>query len=75
MDYYKQKVKSREDSEFIAGICALLFVVVITLAILQVWFSTPIVYWSASKDRCVKVENCDCTCDSLPEKYERVWVE
>ncbi len=68
-------LKRKENSKFIVNICALLFILGLTLIILQSWFSTPIVYWSVSEDRCVKVEGCDCTCDNFPEKYEKVWVE
>lgn len=43
----------------------------------------PLVYWSTSKDECVKVqiynpqtENWDaCDCEDIPEKYERIWVK
>ena len=39
--------------------------------------SLPEVHWSHTQDRCVKVLSMDDdhTCDNLPEKYTRIWVQ
>ena len=39
--------------------------------------NTPVVYWSTSKNECVKIEvrGEDCGCSELPDKYERIWVK
>ena len=45
--------------------------------------SIPIVYWSVSKNECVKVvvfdrnkkEWVEKDCSTIPKKYERMWVE
>ena len=45
--------------------------------------SIPIVYWSTSKDECVKIivfdknkkEWVEKDCTDIPKKYERIWVE
>ena len=41
------------------------------------YFSIPVVYWSYSQDKCVKIvhDNVECDCSELPDKYERVWVK
>jgi len=44
---------------------------------------SPIVYWSVSKDECIKVVVFDRNkkdwiekdCTDIPKKYERIWVE
>lgn len=40
-------------------------------------FLTPVVYWSTSKDKCVKVmyHDIELDCSELPKKYNRIWVE
>jgi len=36
----------------------------------------PIVYWSTSKNECIKVHNGNCSdIDFANDKYEKVWVE
>jgi hypothetical protein len=44
---------------------------------IQSYFSTPVVYWSTSQNKCVKVihNGIEMDCSGLPEKYERVWVK
>lgn len=45
--------------------------------------SIPIVYWSTSKDECIKIivfdankkEWAEKDCSNIPKKYERIWVE
>lgn len=45
--------------------------------------SIPMVYWSVSKDKCVKIvvfdinkkEWIEKNCSDMPKKYEKVWVE
>ena len=41
------------------------------------FLSMPVVHWSYTQDKCVKVISLDdnYTCDNLPEKYERLWVQ
>jgi len=54
--------------------------IIVFIAILA-WFNKcadiPIVYWSNSKNECVKViiKGIDCDCKQLPDKYERIWVK
>lgn len=44
---------------------------------IESYFSFPVVYWSTSENRCVKVvhDGIETDCSELPEKYERVWVK
>lgn len=37
----------------------------------------PVVYWSTSKNECVRIEIKGevFDCSDMPEKYERVWVK
>ena len=44
---------------------------------IESYFSIPVVHWSTSQDRCVKVvyDGIETDCNELPEKYERVWVK
>jgi len=37
----------------------------------------PTVYWSTSKDQCVKIikNDIECGCENIPAKYRKVWVE
>jgi hypothetical protein len=37
----------------------------------------PVVFWSHSKDECVKIiiKGSECDCSVVPEKYTRVWVK
>lgn len=41
------------------------------------YFSTPVVYWSTSQNKCVKIiyDGIETDCSELPDKYERVWVK
>lgn len=56
---------------FITITCLLLFYLI------HSQLTLPIVYWSTSKNECVKViiKGQDCDCSKLPEKYERIWVK
>ncbi len=55
-------------------------IIILFLAILA-WFNSnldiPVVYWSYSKNKCVKVVKkwIDCPCDKLNYKYERILVK
>lgn len=42
-----------------------------------IWGNTPIVYWSTSQNKCVKVmyDGIEKDCSEMPEKYSRVWVK
>ena len=45
--------------------------------------SIPMVYWSISKDECIKIvvfdrnkkEWVEKDCTNIPKKYEKIWVE
>lgn len=44
---------------------------------IESYFSTPVVYWSTSQNKCVKVihDGVEMGCDEIPEKYSRMWVK
>lgn len=57
-----------------------IWMVVLTLLVgygLYSYFSTPVVYWSHSQNKCVRViqDGVEYDCSNLPDKYERVWVK
>lgn len=62
--------------KFTDFIWALLLIGMIIFGI-ESYFSTPVVYWSTSQDKCVKIiyDGVESDCSELPEKYERVWVK
>jgi len=45
--------------------------------------SIPVVYWSTSKNECIKILVFDANkkewiekdCNNIPKRYERIWVE
>jgi len=48
--------------------------ILIVFALMVHWASQlPVVYWSTSQDVCV--ECYKCSCETLPLKYERIWVK
>ena len=61
------------------GICVCIMILFLWFLILEL-HDLPIVYWSTSKDECVKVviKGDDCACDNYflgLKKYERIWVK
>ncbi len=60
---------------WIATITIMLFVAI--LAAFNTYLDLPVVYWSYSDDKCVKViiKGIECDCSELPNKYERIWVK
>lgn len=58
---------------------ALMVVVLVGLLLfaLYTWAETPVVYTSAATNECVRVVDPAgrFSCDSLPIKYDHVWVE
>ena len=56
----------------------IVILILIAFAFMFYWASQlPVVYWSTSRDACVKVIVGDKirSCDTLPTKYERIWVK
>lgn len=35
----------------------------------------PTAKYSVSQEKCISVENCDCNCETLPDKYFTTYVE
>lgn len=56
--------------------CLVAYIVSI-LCIIVVFEDKPIVYWSTSEDRCIKivVKNEEFDCSKMPKNYEIVWVK
>lgn len=62
----------------ISDIMWFLLVVLAAFVIIENHFSIPDVYWSTSKNECVKVVSdggIESGCSDLPEKYHRIWVK
>lgn len=60
-------------TDFLIGLIMIGFLVFF----IECYFSVPVVYWSTSQDKCVKVvyNGIESGCDKLPDRYERVWVK
>jgi hypothetical protein len=69
-----------DDFGFFKGIgsALIIYAVIAAIAFFCFYKPPPLVYWSVSRDECVKViignTTYDCV-DGLPETYEKVWVE
>lgn len=51
------------------------YFVAVVSAFFYIALDRPVVEFSASTGECVQVLHKDFTCDNLPRRYERVWVE
>lgn len=48
----------------IVGACIVIFL-----------FNRPIVYWSVSQDKCVRITDSNYDCNNLPDTYEIVYIK
>ena len=74
--YTKKSNKLRKDVKD-ALFCFISVIIMTLLFLWMIYEPLPIVYWSTSQDKCVKiiVGEEECSCENLPEKYEKVWVK
>ena len=71
--------KLKEHAPLIVSLLVLLATAGCLLLAVDYYLSLPIVYWSTSEDKCIKViiddQICDCEILEDITKYEKVWVE
>lgn len=74
-----------ERNKTVDGFFILLLIAAVCLIIYAIFSikPLPLVYWSTSMDKCVKIHYYNasednwrvCDCKDMPEKYEKIWVE
>lgn len=77
--WQKGKSKMNKEGDTFHIVIAIIAVLIFFIGVVHYTEDIPVVYWSTSEDKCVKIriygKDCDCSELDSYKRYERIWVK